>query len=110
MMMIENTFRQFRAFVFDVFKPHFPPKIHQTAHTHPSSRMGMVVSGSGTCHLEDRLIPLEAGDVFVIPAGTGHEFVEIPDHATYITFRVDPDKVVALMSAEDSAAYLEERL
>lgn len=53
---------------------------------------------------------LNAGDVFVIPAGTGHEFIEIPDHATYITFRVDPDKVVALMNAEDSAAFLEERL
>ena len=53
---------------------------------------------------------LEAGDVFVIPAGTGHEFIEIPDHVTYITFRIDPDKVVALMNAEDSAAFLEERL
>lgn len=53
---------------------------------------------------------LKAGDVFVIPAGTGHEFIEIPDHATYITFRVDPDKVVALMNAEDSAAFLAERL
>ena len=53
---------------------------------------------------------LNAGDVFVIPAGTGHEFIEIPDHATYIPFRVDPDKVVALMNAEDSAAFLEERL
>lgn len=53
---------------------------------------------------------LKAGDVFVIPAGTGHEFIEIPDHATYITFRVDPDEVVALMNAEDSAAFLAERL
>ena len=53
---------------------------------------------------------LNQGDVFVIPAGTGHEFIEIPDHATYITFRIDPDKVVALMDAEDSAAFLNERL
>lgn len=53
---------------------------------------------------------LNAGDVFVIPAGTGHEFIEIPDHATYITFRIDPDKVVALMNAEDSAAFLQEHL
>lgn len=53
---------------------------------------------------------LKAGDVFVIPAGTGHEFIEIPDHASYLTFRIDPDKVVELMDAEDSAAFLEEWL
>jgi mannose-6-phosphate isomerase-like protein (cupin superfamily) len=49
---------------------------------------------------------LKAGDVFVIPAGTGHEFTRIPDHITYLMVRVDPDKVVPLMSVEDSEAYL----
>ena len=51
---------------------------------------------------------LEAGDVLVIPAGTGHQFVRIEDEVTYLMVRVDPDKVVPLMNAEDSRAYLAE--
>jgi len=50
---------------------------------------------------------LEPGDVLVIPAGTGHQFTRIDDHITYLMVRVDPDKVVPLMDAEDSARYLE---
>jgi mannose-6-phosphate isomerase-like protein (cupin superfamily) len=49
---------------------------------------------------------LEAGDVFVIPAGTGHEFTRIDDHITYLMVRVDPDKVVPLMDEAASRAYL----
>lgn len=49
---------------------------------------------------------LKPGDVLVIPAGTGHEFTRIDDHITYVMVRIDPDKVVPLMSAEDSVAYL----
>ncbi|MBV8729901.1 MAG: hypothetical protein JO336_08840, partial [Acidobacteriia bacterium] len=37
---------------------------------------------------------LKAGDVIIIPAGTGHLFTEIPDHITYLMVRIDPDKVV----------------
>ncbi|MCG8414919.1 MAG: hypothetical protein MI746_11935 [Pseudomonadales bacterium] len=50
---------------------------------------------------------LNAGDVLFIPAGTGHAWIEIPDHATYLTFRIDPDKVVKLMDAEDSQRFLD---
>ena len=53
---------------------------------------------------------LKAGDVFIIPAGTGHEFTRIPDHITYLMIRVDPDKVVPLMNAGESAKYLDEQL
>lgn len=49
---------------------------------------------------------LKAGDVFVIPAGTGHQFTKIDDHITYLMVRVDPDKVVPLMDEADSKAYL----
>ncbi len=51
---------------------------------------------------------LKQGDVFVIPAGTGHEFTQIDDHITYMMVRVDPDKVVPLMNAAASQAYLAE--
>lgn len=49
---------------------------------------------------------LEAGDVLVIPAGTGHQFTRIDDHISYLVFRVDPDKVVPLFNEEDAAALL----
>ncbi len=52
---------------------------------------------------------LKQGDVFVIPAGTGHEFTQIDDHITYMMVRVDPDKVVPLMNAAASEAYLAEQ-
>ncbi len=51
---------------------------------------------------------LKAGDVFVIPPGTGHQFTRIDDHITYLMVRVDPDKVVPLMDEAASKAYLAE--
>jgi mannose-6-phosphate isomerase-like protein (cupin superfamily) len=51
---------------------------------------------------------LKAGDVLVIPAGTGHQFTKIDDHITYLMVRIDPDKVVPLMDEAASRRYLEE--
>ncbi|HET8697743.1 MAG TPA: cupin domain-containing protein [Gammaproteobacteria bacterium] len=51
---------------------------------------------------------LKAGDVLVIPAGTGHQFTKIDDEITYLMVRVDPDKVVPLMDEAASRAYLEQ--
>jgi mannose-6-phosphate isomerase-like protein (cupin superfamily) len=48
---------------------------------------------------------LTAGDVLVIPAGTGHQFTKIDDHITYLMIRIDPDKVVPLMDEAASEAY-----
>jgi mannose-6-phosphate isomerase-like protein (cupin superfamily) len=45
---------------------------------------------------------LSAGDVVIIPAGTGHQFTHIDDHITYLMIRVDPDKVTPPKTAEDS--------
>jgi hypothetical protein len=45
--------------------------------------------------------------VLVIPAGTGHQFTKIDDHITYLMIRIDPDKVVPLMDATPSRAYLD---
>jgi mannose-6-phosphate isomerase-like protein (cupin superfamily) len=49
---------------------------------------------------------LKAGDVVIIPAGTGHWFTKIDDHITYVMVRIDPDKVVPLKSEAQSHAYL----
>jgi mannose-6-phosphate isomerase-like protein (cupin superfamily) len=54
-------------------------------------------------------VELRPGDVLVIPAGTGHQFTRIDDHITYLMIRVDPDKVVPLMDADDARTYLEEQ-
>jgi mannose-6-phosphate isomerase-like protein (cupin superfamily) len=49
---------------------------------------------------------LKAGDMIVIPAGTGHWFTKIDDHITYVMVRLDPDKVVPLKSEAQSLAHL----
>ena len=49
---------------------------------------------------------LKPGDVIIIPAGTGHQFTEIPDHITYMMVRIDPDKVVPTKSEAESQADL----
>jgi mannose-6-phosphate isomerase-like protein (cupin superfamily) len=50
---------------------------------------------------------LKAGDVIVIPAGTGHWFTKIEDHITYLMIRIDPDKVTPLKDETASRAYLQ---
>jgi mannose-6-phosphate isomerase-like protein (cupin superfamily) len=49
---------------------------------------------------------LKAGDVIVIPAGTGHWFTKIDDHITYLMIRVDPDKKTPLKDEAASKADL----
>lgn len=57
---------------------YFPPGIDQTAHTHPSDRIGMILSGRGLCHawnngVEEK-IELKAGMIFCIHAEGRHKF------------------------------------
>ena len=49
---------------------------------------------------------LRAGDVVVIPAGTGHQFTRIDDHITYLMVRMDPDKITPHKTEADSKADL----
>jgi len=49
---------------------------------------------------------IKAGDVVVIPAGTGHWFTKIDDHIDYLMVRIDPDKVTPLKDEAASKAYL----
>ena len=49
---------------------------------------------------------LKAGDVIVIPAGTGQWFTKIDDHITYLMIRLDPDKIVPLKDEAASKADL----
>jgi mannose-6-phosphate isomerase-like protein (cupin superfamily) len=49
---------------------------------------------------------IKAGDVLVIPAGTGHWFTKIDDHISYLMVRIDPDKITPLRGEEKSKDYL----
>jgi mannose-6-phosphate isomerase-like protein (cupin superfamily) len=49
---------------------------------------------------------LKAGDMVVIPAGTGHSFTKIEDHLDYVMVRIDPDKVTPLMDEAKSRIWL----
>ena len=53
---------------------------------------------------------LKAGDVIVIPAGTGHWFTKIDDHINYLMVRIDPDKVTPLKGEAQSKDYLSKPL
>ena len=76
----------------------------------PDNRAVMFLNGPGNNAEDVRggvTNELKARDVFVIPAGTGHEFTRIDDHISYLMVRVDPDKVVPLMDEAASRAYLD---
>src|SRR5438445_3969171 len=49
---------------------------------------------------------IKAGEVVVIPAGTGHWFTRIDDHISYLMVRIDPDKVTPLKGEAQSRDYL----
>jgi mannose-6-phosphate isomerase-like protein (cupin superfamily) len=49
---------------------------------------------------------IKAGDMVVIPAGTGHWFTKIDDHISYFMVRIDPDKVAPIKDEAKSKDYL----
>lgn len=53
---------------------HIPPHTRQSRHTHPSHRIGVILSGVGECVTPNATIPLVPGIVFVIPQNASHSF------------------------------------
>lgn len=53
---------------------HFPDKIDQTQHTHPSHRIGIVASGIGECITPFGNLPLTPEMIFVIKAWDGETY------------------------------------
>jgi len=83
---------------------HFPAGMHQTLHTHPSHRVGMVLKGRGNVELDDSEFPLQQGDVFFMQRNVLHNFtcphnedvvlfVFAPDSGTGPTDEVNPLKI-----------------
>jgi mannose-6-phosphate isomerase-like protein (cupin superfamily) len=86
------------------------PEVVDPERRPPDDRAVRLLNGPGANAADLRnpaVHELTAGDVLVIPAGTGHQFTKIDDHITYLMIRVDPDKVVPLMSEADSRTYLD---
>lgn len=62
---------------------HFPRDIDQTAHTHPSHRIGIVADGEGECITPFGNLPLTKGMIFVIKEYDGVEKAEGLDGKMY---------------------------
>jgi mannose-6-phosphate isomerase-like protein (cupin superfamily) len=69
----------------------FHGDVDQTAHTHPSMRVGIVVDGAGLCRGESGVVPLAPGMAFVIPAGKLHAFATHGQPMRVIAFHPDSD-------------------
>lgn len=70
---------------------HVPPSVSQTPHTHPSLRIGLVTSGSGTCTVDEGIFKMEAGTVFCLPENKLHSFSAIDDSLRIIIYHPDSD-------------------
>lgn len=64
---------------------HFPSKIEQTPHTHPSHRIGIVAKGNGKCITPFGDLPLVEGMIFVIKEWDGKSYDTGLDGETYPT-------------------------
>ncbi len=54
---------------------HIPANTNQTAHTHPSVRIGVIARGSGLCRTSEGDYELTSGLGWVIPTGLRHSFI-----------------------------------
>lgn len=63
--------------------------ITQTPHTHPSIRIGLILSGNGACGTADGTLPLSTGTVFVIPPDTLHSFESRDEPLKIVIFHPD---------------------
>lgn len=70
---------------------YLPPDTQQTEHTHPSCRLGMIISGSGVCKTPDAEYPLEAGLVFNIAADGLHSFHTQSEALRVVAWHPDSD-------------------
>jgi quercetin dioxygenase-like cupin family protein len=70
---------------------HMPPKIDQTAHTHPSVRIGVVLSGRGRCRTPAGDMDLIAGRGFLLPAFSLHSFHTLDAPLNIVVYHPDSD-------------------
>src|SRR5262249_51232703 len=71
---------------------HIPPHTAQSAHTHPSERIGVILRGSGECRTGSGAVyPLASGMGWRIPTGSVHSFFTTDDSLDVIAWHPDSD-------------------
>lgn len=70
---------------------HIPPGTRQTAHTHSSIRVGLIVGGSGECVTPAERFSLRPGLAFVIAAESLHSFHTSHEPLRVIAYHPDSD-------------------
>lgn len=70
---------------------HVPPFVSQTAHTHPSVRIGCVVGGEGVCRVQGREIPLLPNQIFLLPPEELHSFHTTQSYLSIVVYHPDSD-------------------
>lgn len=70
---------------------HMPPGTRQTAHTHPSVRIGLIVRGAGWCETPAGRVPLAPGLAFVIRAHALHCFHTDDSDLLVLAYHPDSD-------------------
>lgn len=70
---------------------HIPAHTFQSQHTHPSFRVGMIVSGTGECVTPDGTFALEPGQVFYIPKDGVHSFKTTSNDLRVVAYHPDSD-------------------
>jgi quercetin dioxygenase-like cupin family protein len=69
----------------------FPANLKQSAHIHPTIRLGAVISGSGHCVLASGRQALKPGVAFVIEPNLLHSFESGPDGLNVIAYHPDSE-------------------
>jgi hypothetical protein len=70
---------------------YIPPNTIQTKHTHPSIRVGLVISGYGHCVVEEGTFELKPQQFFVVQANQIHQFLTMDNELRIFVFHPDSD-------------------
>lgn len=70
---------------------YLPPQIEQTSHTHPSYRIGIVISGNGVVETPEGDEAIAPGDIFVISAHQEHRFCTEANGLSAVVFHPDSE-------------------
>ena len=70
---------------------HLPPHTRQSAHTHPSERVGVILRGAGECRTPDGVFALAPGMGWRIPAGCLHSFFTTDSSLDVLAWHPDSD-------------------
>lgn len=70
---------------------HVPPGVDQTAHTHPTVRVGYIISGEGTVQLEDQTLVLAPGMIFCLLPDVIHSFHTKSSDLRIVIYHPDSD-------------------